>query len=170
MSIQPNDADTRFQRIEMLYTYIDLCSRYAHGVDKGEREVFLAVWTETAEWNLGEAWGNHKGIAAIENGWHALHGAFHEMHHGTTNHQIIDAGNGLAVARCDAFVPGTDAFGTANATAASYIDTMEEGPDASWRFARRDVTIHYLVRWTQPQGTAASSRSYVMGPPTPPQG
>ena len=163
MPIQPEDTDARLQRIEMLYTYIDLCSRYAHGVDKGEREAFLQLWTETAEWNLGETWGNHKGIAEIEKGWHALREAFHELHHGTSNHQIIDSSGGLAVGRCDAFVPGTDAFGVGVVTTASYVDSMERGPDGGWRFARRDITIHYLVPWTMPQGVEPSSRTYVMG-------
>ncbi|RYE43526.1 MAG: nuclear transport factor 2 family protein [Hyphomicrobiales bacterium] len=156
------ELENRLQRVETQLAYADLCSRYTHGVDKAERESFLAIWTENAEWNLGENFGNYSGTEAIAECWENLQVNFHEMHHGTTNLQIIEYGNNSAVGRCDAFVPGTDAFGVANAAAASYVDRLERGKDGLWRFSKRDITVHFLVPWTKPQSIEDSTRGYLM--------
>jgi hypothetical protein len=150
--------------MEAQLAYIDACSRYVHGVDKRELDNFMDCWTEDAQWNLGEEFGNHRGHDAIEANWHVLNTAFHEMHHGTSNYQVIEFSDGRAVGRCDAFVPGTDAAGVANMACASYVDTIVRGDDGVWRFEKRDITVHYLVPWTNPQGIDPSTRTYAMAP------
>jgi ketosteroid isomerase-like protein len=159
-------VEIRLSRIEIQLAYLDLCSRYVFGVDAKERDAFLQCWTEEAEWNLGEVWGNYSGLAAIAQCWENLQRAFHEMHHGTANHQILQYGEDRAVGRCTAFVPGTDGAGVANAASASYIDVFERGTDGDWRFTKRDITVHYLVPWMHPQGIEQSSRGYVMAATT----
>jgi ketosteroid isomerase-like protein len=160
MTGQP--IDQRLSLIETQLAYIDLCSRYVFGVDAKERDAFLQCWTHDAEWNLGEAWGNYAGKDAIAQCWENLQGAFHEMHHGTANYQILEDGGDRGVGRCTAFVPGTDGAGVANAASASYVDSFVRGDGGLWRFTKRDITVHYLVPWTNPQSIEPSSRRYVM--------
>ena len=75
--------ESRLARVETELAYLDLCSRYVHGVDKQLRDLFIDCWTEDAAWNLGPEWGNHVGREAILANWETLNGAFHEMHDGT---------------------------------------------------------------------------------------
>jgi hypothetical protein len=152
----------RLLRVESQMAYIDACSRYVHGVDKRERDGFADCWTGDAEWNLGPVHGDHHGIEAILANWENLNAAFHEMHHGTTNHQVLEHGEDRVHGRCDAFVPGTDAGGIANMACASYDDWIVRGADGTWRFSRRDITIHYLTPWTEPQGIDEATRAYAL--------
>jgi ketosteroid isomerase-like protein len=158
-------AGDRLARLEVQMAYIDLCSRYVFGVDGRERETFANCWTEDAQWNLGPVHGDHHGREAILANWEVLGAAFHEMHHGTTNHQVVEIGDGFGRGRCTAFVPGTDAGGVANMASASYDDRFVRGDDGLWRFTRRDISVHYLVPWTQPQSIDEATRAYVLAAP-----
>jgi len=157
--------EQRLARMETQLAYVDLCSRYVYGVDKKDMDTFAGCWTEDATWNLGPVWGSHSGIEKIVANVNGLHAAFFEMHHGTANHQVTEYHDGSGRGRCDAFVPGTDAAGVANAASASYDDRFVRGDDGEWRFTRRDITVHYLVPWLKPQSTSEVTRAYTIGEP-----
>jgi hypothetical protein len=148
---------------EVYLAYLDLCARYAHGIDKKELGTFDGIWTDEAKWNLGEGWGNHAGLVEIRKCWEILCAAFHEMHHGLMNHQVTSLDGGVIEARCDALVPAIDASGTANVTSASYADSLTICDDGQWRFVKRDVSIHFLVPWLQPPSIELESRGYAIG-------
>jgi hypothetical protein len=155
-----SSLDERIGQLEVYGGYLDLCARYVRGVDHREREAFASCWIPDAHWNFGEREGNYSGIDAIIANWESLGRAFHELHHVTTNHQITEYGERRGRGRCDTFVPGVDSEGTATMSSASCLDLFVQADDGLWRFAKRDITLHFHTRWLQPPSIAAASRSY----------
>jgi ketosteroid isomerase-like protein len=120
----------------------------------------MNCWTDDAAFVIGGAWGEYIGKEAINQGFNGFQWAFFEMHHFTTGHQVLEITGDTATGQCDAFVAGTDSEGTPIAATASYNDEYRRCDDGRWRFSRREIIIHYLVPWLDPQGIDESTRAY----------
>ena len=154
------DLQDRITRIEDRERIADTLTRYAHGLDLPDREIFGSVWTDDAVYRVDAPFGEVRGTDAILAAWDTFQTIFVHMRHYTIN-VLIDGPDGdAATARSFAFVTGTDAEGTGWTAACIYHDTLRKvGED--WLLSERYDQVDYMVPWLSPMSLDESSRFYV---------
>jgi ketosteroid isomerase-like protein len=140
--------EQRVAALEDRNAIIELCASYNRGVDSYDEGLWMSVWHEDAEYLIGETFGNHSGHAELKAILHTLREYFSEMHHYATNIVVTLEGD-TATALVDADVTATDRGGRAMMLAASYRDRFERRK-GGWRFARREVDLHYAAPVARP--------------------
>ena len=153
--------EERVARIEDRDQIREAISRYAHGLDLPDRDVFASVWTEDAVYRVDEPFGEVRGIDAITAAWDVFQQLFPYMYHHTMN-VVIDGPDGdVASAVSFAFITGADAEGTAWTSSCTYFDKFRK-LDGRWLFTERYDQVNYMVPWLQPHdGLTEENRLYV---------
>lgn len=140
--------DQRVQALEDRNAVIELAATYNRGVDTHDEALWMTVWHEDAEYLIGDTFGNHAGTEQLKAILHTLRDYFHEMHHYATN-IVVKLDGDTAHMLVDADVTATDRSGRALMLAASYVDTAERR-NHTWKFSKREITLHYATPVTQP--------------------
>ncbi len=152
--------EERIARIEDRDQIRELISRYAHGLDLPDRDVFASVWSEDAVYRVDEPFGEVRGVDAIAAAWDTFQLIFVDMHHHTMN-VVVDGPHGDdASAVSFALVTGTDAEGTAWTASCTYYDRFRK-VNGEWLFTERYDKVNYMVPWLDPLGLDESKRVYV---------
>jgi uncharacterized protein (TIGR02246 family) len=148
--------EDRIQALEDREAIRELVANYCRGVDGRDEDLFLSVFHDDARYNIGGAFGNADGRDEIQAMLHGLWATFTEMHHWATN-VVIQLDGDTARAWVNADVSGTDNKGRALMFAASYQDRLTR-VDGTWRFAVRDIDLHYMTPVLQPWSNDPGSR------------
>lgn len=131
--------EKRLERLEALEEMRALAHGYCHGLDKHDRDSFLAVFAQDAVWDLGEAkpQGPEEIGAMLEGIW----GGFPETHHWTSN-QVVDWSGDHPRGTCDVDATVRDAAGSWHRASATYVDDYVR-VDGRWLIATRTATTHF---------------------------
>jgi uncharacterized protein (TIGR02246 family) len=148
--------EQRIQALEDRNAIIELAAKYNRGVDSYDEDLWMSVFHDDADYNIGDTFGDHKGTDEIRAILHTLRGYFKEIHHYATN-VVVEIDGDVARMEVDADVTATDGKGRALMLAASYVDRAERR-DGVWRFALRDITLHYATPVDQPWSLAPETR------------
>ena len=148
------DADAR-AAIDLLLSESEirrLVHEYCHGVDKRDRERFLAIWSEDAVWQVGAdtVFRGRTGIlAAAEQQWDT----FRQMHHWSANLVLtLEPGEERATGESDVDVTVEMADGRWVRGGGTYRDTYRR-EHGRWRISRREAREHFHL-----QGESADIR------------
>jgi uncharacterized protein (TIGR02246 family) len=144
-----SDVADRIRVLEDREAIKEVIANYCHGVDKRDKNLFLSLWVEDAEWRIGAPFGDFKGRAQIGDVLEQIWQALPTSEHFTTN-VVIDVRGDEAEAMSDVFCTATDSAGRAIMIAATYRDHLVRGSDGRWRFQVRGVKIHYWAPITDP--------------------
>jgi uncharacterized protein (TIGR02246 family) len=142
-------AENQLRVLEDREAIKEVIANYCHGVDKRDRQLFLGLWAEDAEWLIGDPFGDFKGRDQIADVLEQIWQALPTSEHFTTN-VVIDVLGDEAEALSDVFCTATDSSGRAIMIAATYRDRLVRERDGKWRFKVRRVKIHYWAPITDP--------------------
>ena len=153
-------VEERLHRIEDRDEIRELISRYAHGLDLPDRDVFASVWAPDAVYRVDAPFGEVRGVKAITDAWDTFQLLFVSMYHHTMN-VVVDGPDGdTASATSFALVTGTDSEGTAWTASCIYFDQFAR-IDGRWLFTERYDKVNYMVPWLAPLSLEEESRMYV---------
>lgn len=137
------DIDERVARVEAELAVRNLIADYALGLDTGDAERFMSVWSREATWvNGGTPYSGREAIRTeVERQW----GRRSLVHHWTTNSSVsVDVEAGRAVALSDVHVRAVDAGGAGSHVGGRYRDSFVR-EDGAWRMSRREVDVTFRV-------------------------
>lgn len=154
-------VEERIKRAEDRDEIRELISRYAHGLDLPDRDIFLGVWADDAVYKVDPPFGETVGLEAIGAAWDSFQRIFPYMYHHTMN-VVVDGPHGdKASATSFAFITGSDAEGTAWTSSCTYFDEFAR-IDGKWFFTRRYDKVNYMVPWLKPHdGLTDETRLYM---------
>lgn len=148
--------EERVQVLEDREEIRQLIANYCRGVDGRDEDLFMSIWTDDARYLIGGQFGDHVGLEEIRGILHGLWATFTEMHHYATNVVIeVDGDNARSFVNAD--VTGTDTKDRALMFAASYVDRLRR-VDGKWKFAERDIDLHFMTTVKEPWGNSPESR------------
>lgn len=148
--------EQRVQALEDRNAIVELAASYNRGVDELNEDLWLSVFHSDAEYLIGDTFGNHYGHEQIRAIVHVLRDYFPEIHHWATN-IVVELNGDSARMYVDADVTATDRANRAMMLAASYVDTCQRR-DGVWRFAKREITLHYATPVERPWSMKADQR------------
>ncbi|WP_175889415.1 nuclear transport factor 2 family protein [Burkholderia cepacia] len=150
------DIAARLDVLESRFALERLIGAYNQAFDNRDEALLRSLWHDDARLLLGDAFGNHHGIAAIVDSAHENWRHMPHMHHWMAN-PLIDINGDRATGKValDALVTHAE-LGPVQISGL-YHDTFERR-DGRWAFTERRFELHYLTplsNWNPVAGSEA---------------
>jgi gamma-hexachlorocyclohexane dehydrochlorinase len=142
---QQRSIEARLDELESRNAIAELSAKYAHGIDGKNDDIFLPIWHEDALFNIGGEFGRFAGRENMLAAMRSIEKAWEQTHHWITNLVVEFQDSDHATGRADTTCTCIDHDGVYVMVSAIYDDRYERR-DGLWRFAVRDLIVHY--RWS----------------------
>jgi hypothetical protein len=136
-------VEERIDQLESREAIKTLMADYAFGCDRHDRDRFMRIWHDDADWYIGGAFGSASGAAEIEKALEGIWEASPETHHWITNITVNFVGENSAEGDAHTICFVKNAEGAELFVSCDYANRYERLSDRGWRMAACNLDVHW---------------------------